>query len=136
MIDREKVIRAIEAHMGGIQCDRCPYKEDCDFTEEMPAVLGDALALLKEQEARVMTVDEVRDNCFYMWAEFFSPTAERECLIFCGVGQNQDYEECADLYKDSGVVSWQIKWDNYGRTWRCWTARPTEEQRKAAKWDD
>ena len=24
---------------------------------------------------------------------------------------------------------------DYGKTWRCWTARPTDEQRKAAKWD-
>jgi len=24
----------------------------------------------------------------------------------------------------------------YGKTWRCWTARPTDEQRKAVKWDD
>ena len=23
----------------------------------------------------------------------------------------------------------------YGKTWRCWTERPTEEQRKAVKWD-
>lgn len=26
--------------------------------------------------------------------------------------------------------------ENYGKTWRCWTTRPTDEQRKAAKWDD
>lgn len=24
---------------------------------------------------------------------------------------------------------------DYGRTWRCWARRPTEEERKAAKWD-
>lgn len=23
----------------------------------------------------------------------------------------------------------------YGETWRCWTARPTDEQRKAVAWD-
>ena len=25
--------------------------------------------------------------------------------------------------------------DNYGRTWRCWTSRPTEAQREAVKWE-
>lgn len=25
---------------------------------------------------------------------------------------------------------------DYGITWRCWTARPTEEQRKAVEWDE
>ena len=24
--------------------------------------------------------------------------------------------------------------DNYGKTWRCWTAKPTDKQRKAVKW--
>lgn len=24
--------------------------------------------------------------------------------------------------------------DNYGKTWRCWTARPTEEQRRETPW--
>ena len=25
--------------------------------------------------------------------------------------------------------------DGYGEDWRCWTSRPTDEQRKAVKWD-
>lgn len=25
--------------------------------------------------------------------------------------------------------------DNYGQIWRCWDKRPTEEQRKAVKWE-
>lgn len=25
---------------------------------------------------------------------------------------------------------------DYGKTWRCWPRRPTEEERKAAEWDD
>ena len=24
----------------------------------------------------------------------------------------------------------------YGKTWRCWSAKPTEEKRKAVKWDE
>ena len=26
--------------------------------------------------------------------------------------------------------------DLYGSKWRCWSAKPTDEQRKAVKWDD
>lgn len=26
--------------------------------------------------------------------------------------------------------------NKYEETWRCWTARPTDEQRKEAKWDE
>lgn len=26
-----------------------------------------------------------------------------------------------------------MRWDDYGITWRCWTSRPTDEQREAVK---
>jgi len=26
--------------------------------------------------------------------------------------------------------------DAYNDSWRCWTSRPTDEQRKAVKWDE
>ena len=29
-----------------------------------------------------------------------------------------------------------VKHSDYGKRWRAWTARPTEEQRKTVKWDD
>ena len=34
----------------------------------------------------------------------------------------------------SGHVHW-LNLEDYGRTWRCWTDVPAEEQRKAAKWE-
>ena len=27
-----------------------------------------------------------------------------------------------------------IDWENYGVNWRCWTSRPTDEQREAIPW--
>ena len=27
-------------------------------------------------------------------------------------------------------------WSGYGTVWRCWTAKPTEAQRKAVKWNE
>ena len=29
----------------------------------------------------------------------------------------------------------KFKLDKYGKTWRCWVEKPTEEERKAAKWE-
>ena len=54
MPDREKVIKAIESHIAGMQCEDCPYKDECDYTEEMPAVLGDVLDLLKQEPKMVV----------------------------------------------------------------------------------
>ena len=37
------------------------------------------------------------------------------------------------MTEPNGRVGW-CKLDDYGKTWRCWTAKPTEEQREAVKW--
>lgn len=43
-----------------------------------------------------------------------------DCIIFC------THEEPEIMFKRN----------YYGKTWRCWSRRPTEEERKAARWDD
>lgn len=57
MPDREKVKRGLECHRKGVYefCKQCPYHYDgCEAT-----LCSDALALLKDQEARVMTLEEL-----------------------------------------------------------------------------
>lgn len=39
------------------------------------------------------------------------------------------------MSEPSGRVVW-YRLNDYRKTWRCWTARPTDEQMKAVKWDD
>lgn len=55
------------------------------------------------------------------------------------------------LYMDCKDTGYWISWSNivsclercypkympedYGKTWRCWSAKPTEEERKEAEWD-
>lgn len=135
---REKVIFAIENCLTTDSVTEC-RKTECPFISCRESclewLLRSALALLKEQEARVMTVEEVRDCVDYVWAEIFTPMNERRCLIYCLIGQNQGYSEVADLDEDSGQ-SWARQWDNYGKTWRCWTSRPTDKERRDTKWEE
>ena len=58
-MDREKVIKGLECclDIGTDHCDECPYSNDCfcnpkDIEE---GLLADAIALLKEQEAKTGT---------------------------------------------------------------------------------
>ena len=30
----------------------------------------------------------------------------------------------------------KILWDAYGKTWRCWATKPTDEERAAAQWEE
>lgn len=126
MMDREKVIGGLEHCANGI-CNECPYIYECWTTECNPAA-RDALALLKEQEPRVMTLEEALggDEC---WVEY--PNGG------CG------YADCYMSYTTNGADIYRtmqhdfnVPLDTYGKSWRCWTSRPTDAQREKVKWDD
>jgi hypothetical protein len=121
MSDREKVIKGlqIERECVSRDCDRdcgnCDLVQDRDW---LLSVYDGALALLKEQEPRVLTLDEA-DAAEVVWFEarnhiFIEPMLTR--------GQR-----LADEAED---------WFQYGRDWRCWSARPSDKQREEAPWDE
>ena len=123
-------------------CDNCPYDDEEPYCSQRLA--ADALALLKEQEPRVLSWEEVKKTgSAYRCVELYSPQVRRLALIYCIVRQSETIPELYYLLEESGV-SWCRAEAEYNRDcwqgtvsgWRCWTARPTDEQRKAVKWDD
>jgi hypothetical protein len=111
-MDRGKVINGLE-HCSEMQtCFGCPYYK-CDPTCQDD--LGkDALSLLKELIPRLLSYDEISNyDCVYM--EFY--------------GNKYVYPEL-----NYEARTWAK--EKYGKYWRCWSNNPTEEQRKAMKWDD
>lgn len=95
--------------------------------ELMIQVVTDAIALLRAQKPRVMTVTEAYTaDCVYI--EFdgaitpaIRTTNERD-------GHRESYFATQQLGGD-----W-MRWDDYGITWRCWTSRPTDTHREATLW--
>lgn len=99
----------------------------------------DAIALLKEQEPKLLTFDEVKKH-------FLVPKE-----LFGSIEEYIDYvNDIEPLYlecnvEDAFVFHWRTHndismhlddWKNeYGKTWRCWTKKPTHEQMKAVKWE-
>lgn len=118
------------------ECDYdCPYYHNPHGCKVV--MLKDAISLLKEQEPRVMTLEEVKGM---------------ERLTICAVEQrskvikstfNAEYGGIVTLgnenFLDFGLYGDTNRYRRtevrYGKTWRCWSARPTEEQRKAVKWN-
>ena len=91
-------------------------------------VATDAIALLKAQVPHVMTATEAY-TADYVYIEFdgvitpaIRTTNERD-------GHRESYFATQQLGGD-----W-MRWDDYGITWRCWTSRPTDEQREATSWE-
>lgn len=139
MAELEKVIdglRRCESY-GYCEDKQCPYYECAGCLE---LLRSDALSMLKAQEPRVMPAEELRQ--YLMVNE--NGLLSRD--------QWQELGQRAPLYiefrrPDEYQVNWRtaehlrpwamepIFWDNYGKDRRCWTSRPTDEQREAVKWN-
>ena len=120
MPDLEKTIRELENFIES-------YKQA--FDDDGYAPLEDAISLLKAQEPRVMTLDEVEtwnNQSIYSKENIFIENFADDfgTLAYVGDFRNRSYptEESA--------------FSGYGKSWRCWTSRPTDEQREAVKWND
>ena len=90
--------------------------------------LAEITELLQEQEARVLTLEEVLggDEC---WVEYINGGCG-----YCDCYLDDDAKSIVinrTLRKDFNVSP-----NGYGKVWRCWSVRPTDEQRKAVKWDE
>ena len=123
-MDRNKVIKGLECCVGNTGCPMCPYYSACD--NDLMDLLADALALLKEQEPRVLTLEEVLggDEC---WVEYINGGCG-----YCDCYLDDDAKSIVinrTLRKDFNVSP-----NGYGKVWRCWNVRPTEEQREETPW--
>lgn len=138
MTDRKKVIKGMECclHMltdsGESHCGECPYNDlimnhVCDNPVYcIKDYVRDALKLLKEPEARVLTKDEIISWSGYVWKEFRRFKPMKGILIDHGL-ERVPYE--------GDFATKDYRWEHYNTLWRIWCALPDDEQRKAAKWD-
>lgn len=137
MADREKIMEALTLCANGEPCTgekyrTCPYSPigKPEYYNCGAAMAADALALLREQEPRVMTLEEVKaydwDYCYL--EEERLPGKEYRAV--CG-----DYALTCITWPCVTSMRIQHGDEKYGKKWRCWTHKPTDEQRKAVKWD-
>ena len=131
MADREKVIYSIErctCHVPDT-CRDCAYDAGHPYNECVELMLKDALALLKAQEPRVMTLKEiVSAEC--VWIEY----ATSGNII---IALPWDIELTDDTYNFIGMPNCFVEFRSlYDQEWRCWTSRPTDEQRAVTPWSE
>ena len=117
MINKNKVLIGLEQHINGSMWDRCGdcpyYSPDDSGIHCRDVLLEDLHELIGDLEPRVMTLEETR-NCEVVWAEDRSTREIYPCIVKNNMNDSK-------LYK-------------YGVQWRCWTSRPTDEQREATPW--
>lgn len=138
---REKVMLGLECCAKGIEkCAECPYSIFTDANGNgfclIDNMVSDALSLLKEQEARVLEYSEIEKHPL-VWLEDNDKENVIPALFLQYNGWSAEFSrQATDKYVDTLIRSAKVVADErwYNVTWRAWSARPTEEQRKVAKW--
>ena len=106
---RKKVIRGMEHCIRRKPCDGCPYENGCEIR-----LFEDALDVLKAQEPHILTEADFEnaddDGFIPAWCEESGGDQYWECITGHAVLPNKNY--------------------------RYWSSRPTDEQRKAVKWNE
>lgn len=91
-----------------------------------------AIELLKMQKPRVIAFEEI-DNYEVLWLEVRDVNTEEGLAPWVKTKSGHWFSPllCSKLQPDMMLSTSE----EYGKICRCWTARPTEKQRKAAKWE-
>ena len=139
MIDRERIIKGLECCVlrdpdDKQRCSECPYEGNC-----VNRLKQDALALLKEQEPRVMTLEEVLAMKFddVVYVEVVPTHTVLSAIVLDVIPKLPEIGIGVVQFRQAptwnGINNADLSY--YSKTWRCWTSRPTDEQRKAVKWE-
>jgi len=132
MIDEKEVLKALVCRASEVArlCDGCPYERENDWGCDVQRLCKDVLTLLKAQEVRVLSFNELKFDAVY-WMERIDirpwPVAFRR------MRGNPEFLVFEDYYGDMWDVS---KYCVREGGWRCWISRPTDEQRKAVPWNE
>ena len=87
------------------------------------------IALLKAQEPRVLDWNEIGTVDGVVWLEDRDKSEVVPGLVM------QMYSAVnLDIKKDGKLHTASASRSDYGERWRCWTARPTEAQRRETAW--
>ena len=164
MPDRDKVVEALEIctsrEPGEYTCNKCHYETRVDGDGCEVNLMLDAIALLKayeaerlewigavakltaenellkEQEAKVLTVDQLEDALdTVVWLE--TPVSENLAdgySLIMAYSHKDGYMFFESPFGDNPSQD-ILEYSEYGKSWRCWDKRPTDEQRQAVTWD-
>lgn len=89
--------------------------------------------LLKEQEPRVMTLDEAA-SAQEVWVEAWLSVPKKYVVMVTVLYPTDDCKNFELELLGTSQKAFMLT-EEYGHTWRCWTAKPTNERRQAVKYD-
>ena len=133
MDKREKVIKGLKYLHDVLHWSLTECEQDTMIRRNITA---EAIALLKAQEPRVMTLEEVKAMKRYticaveQRSKVLHTTFNAEYRGHLTIGGR----DCIDFGLYADVSPFRRSESGYGKTWRCWTSRPSDEVRRATPW--
>jgi len=132
-MNRIDVIHNLESCLA-IQCDDCiqehasHYPLDC---EAYDSFIRSAVELLRAQEPRVLTLDEVVNSDAPIVVDYYDMP-----LCYASFERDVSSKKWARFYTfgEEDFIKLLIEDYNKRNTWRCWSSKPTDEQREATSW--
>jgi hypothetical protein len=137
MPDREKVVNDLNVSKLMLCNPKMLTSEMC---VRIGQAINGAIDLLKEQEPRVLTIDELylmAHKCVYLERRN-SKVYSTESSIVIGTKSLGLYQYKYLLMRENKIsdVRYSSDYNKDTRSgWRCWSANPTEERRKEVKWE-
>lgn len=127
MPDQEKVMRGLGCCYNN-NCGACPYSAIIKCQHKLHS---DALALLREQEPRVIELSEISPN-IYVWLE---DRDDGTVFPLKGGVIDPDGDDYFRFDADFGEDFVYYPTGPFGKHWRVWDKCPTEEQMRDTKWE-
>lgn len=125
MTDREKLVEIVCNAIQEVDCiSHCNHPPCYKVHHVVDELIAHGVTVREMQKP--LTVEELQEDtvCWYEERnDNIVPVEIVRCTSFIG------------MY----FIGWDVrieekKWE-YGKTWRCWAEKPTEEERKAAEWE-
>ena len=142
MINKEVVVFQIEDMLSNINKENLlSFGGHIDNGAVFLELMTNVLTLLKEQEPRVLTADELylmEHKCVYLERRNSQLYLTEPSIV---IGTSKPLALCQYKYilmRENKISD--VRYSNdYNKEiksgWRCWSAKPTEERRKEVKWE-
>lgn len=127
MTDREKLVELIKSAKAAMRGKEftCNLEREYFMAEYL---IANGVTVMKPQ--KLLTVEEATGTLDIVWFEQKHLDTTYPCDAVIA-------PDCVNvnmsMFGHSVPLVGPIKY--YGKTWRCWAEKPTEEERKAAEWE-
>lgn len=115
---------------------------DCNFywtdgekipTENLIEAFELAVKALDATEPRVLTLDEAA-AAHEVWVEAWLSVPKKYVIMVTSLYLTDDCKNFELELLGTDKKAFMLA-EAYGHTWRCWSAKPTDEQREAVPWE-